>query len=191
MGRLAQDAGSESLQNADTIPTYDYSCAMGKTDGCPHGNVHNVHKQPIGARLALQIRRMRLGEDVNSRGLRVSSAAAAHKAGTVYGIQMTFDGTDSVHMGPTRNCTSCCSDSVGDFDVSVDGVTWLNASAAVVKDGAVQVEVDMLTKVVPRVLRYTANRVYPQCAVFSTEGLPAMPFQMNLSTFNDDNALMV
>jgi hypothetical protein len=131
--RLAQDAGSESVKDADTIPTYDYSCAMGKEDGCPHGNVHNVHKQPIGARLALQIRRMRLREDVNSQGLRVSSATAAQKASTVYGIQMTFDGTDSVHMGPTRNCTTCCNDSVGDFDVSVDGITWLNTSQAVVK----------------------------------------------------------
>lgn len=188
--RLAQDAGSESLKDTDIIPTYDYSCAMEKTDGCPHGNVHNVHKQPIGARLALQIRRMRLGEDVNSQGLRVSSATAACKAGTVYGIQMKFDGTNSVHMGPTRNCTTCCNDSVGDFDVSVDGVTWLNTSAAVVKHGAVQVEVDMLAAVAPRILRYTANRVYPQCAVLSVEGIPAMPFRMNLSASIHD-ALLV
>jgi len=189
--RLAQDAGSESLKDADTIPTYDYSCAMGKEDGCPHGNVHNVHKQPIGARLALQIRRMRLGEDLNSQGPRVSSATLARKAGTLYGIQMEFEGTNSLHMGPTRNCTTCCDDSVGDFDVSVDGVTWLNTSAAVVKDGAVQVEVDMLTAAAPRVLRYTANRVYPQCAVFGVEGIPAMPFQMNLSSLKYGDALLV
>merc|ERR1712118_603408 len=54
--------------------------AMGKTDGCPHGNVHNVHKQPIGARLAMQIRRMRLGEDIVSQGPRVSSVTATQKA---------------------------------------------------------------------------------------------------------------
>merc|ERR1719473_315406 len=90
--RLAQDAGSESVKDAYTIPTYDQSCAMEKENGCPHGNVHNVHKQPIGARLALQIRRMRLGEDMNSQGPRVSSATAARKAGTVYGIQMEFEG---------------------------------------------------------------------------------------------------
>jgi len=189
--RLAQDAGSKSLKDADIIPTYDYSCAMGKTDGCPHGNVHNVHKQPIGARLALQIRRMRLGEDVNSQGPRVSSAVAARKAGTVYSIQMKFEGDKSVHMGPTRNCTTCCNGSVGDFDVSVDGITWLNTSAALVKDGVVQVEVDMLTAVAPSVLRYTANRVYPQCAVLSMEGIPAMPFQMNLSASVHDSTLMV
>jgi hypothetical protein len=190
--RLAQDAGSESVENADTIPTYDYSCAMGKTDGCPHGNVHNVHKQPIGARLALQIRRMSLGEDVNSQGPRISSATVALKAGTNYRIQMKFDGTDSVHMSPTRNCTTCCDDSIGDFDVSVDGVTWLNTSAAVVqKSGAVKVEVDMLTAVAPRVLRYTANRVYPQCAVLSMEGIPAMPFQMNLSASTHGDIVLV
>merc|ERR1711988_1000162 len=174
--RLAQDAGSESVKDADTIPTYDYSCAMEKTDGCPHGNVHNVHKQPIGARLALQIRRMSLGEDVNSQGPRVSSATVALKKGTIYGIHMKFNGTSAVHMSPTRNCTTCCNDSVGDFDVSADGITWFNTSAAVVKDGEVQVEVDMATAVAPSILRYTANRVYPQCAVLSMEGIPAMPF---------------
>jgi len=189
--RLAQDTGSQRVKDADTIPTYDYSCAMGQTDGCPHGNVHNVHKQPIGARLALQIRRMTLGEDVKSQGPRVSSATVALEAGTLYSIQMTFDGTTSVHMSPTRNCTSCCNDSVGDFDVSVDGVTWLNTSAAVVRGGAVRVEVDMLTEVAPHVLRYTANRVYPQCAVLSMEGVPAMPFQMDLSASTYSDAVLV
>lgn len=189
--RLAQDAGSELVEAADTIPTYDHSCAMGKTDGCPHGNVHNVHKQPIGARLALQIRRMRLGEDVNSQGPRVSTATVAHKTDAVYDIRMKFDGSNSLHLGPTRNCTTCCDDSIGDFDVSVDGIVWHNTSAAIVKDGEVQVQVEMPTAVAPSVIRYTANRVYPQCAVFSKEGIPAMPFQTNLSALAFSSALIV
>lgn len=43
--RLAQEAGVTSVENAAIIATYDDSCAAGKTNGCPHGNVHNVHKQ--------------------------------------------------------------------------------------------------------------------------------------------------
>merc|ERR1712039_262425 len=119
--RLAQEEGTKHESNAAVLPTYDLSCAMGRTDGCPHGNVHNVHKQPIGARLALQIRRMRLGEDASWHGPRVSSATAVHKARTVYGIQIEFEGAKSVHMGPTWNCTTCCNDSISDFDVSADG----------------------------------------------------------------------
>lgn len=169
--RLAQDAGSESLHDADIIPTYDHSCAMGKTDGCPHGNVHNVHKQPIGARLALQIRRMKLGEDIVSQGPRVSSVTAMQKQGASYTMQIRFAGTSSLHLGPTRNCTTCCgNDTIGEFDVSSDGVTWLNAMPAEIKNGAVHVHVNMLAKgAVPSIFRYTANRVYPQCAVFGED----------------------
>merc|ERR1712000_377546 len=163
------------------------------TDGCPHGNVHNVHKQPIGARLAMQIRRMTLGEDIVSQGPRVSSVTATQKAGTVYDIQMGFEGTSSLYMGPTRNYTTCCgSDVIGEFDVSSDGVTWFNATPAEVKGGAVHVQVDMLAKVAaPSVVRYTANRVYPQCAVFGAEGIPAMPFKVNVSAVVVAEALVV
>merc|ERR1712137_1077345 len=48
----------------------------------------------------------------------------------------------------------------------------------------------MLTAAAPSILRYTANRVYPQCAVLSLEGIPAMPFQMNLSASVHDSDLM-
>ena len=42
--------------NAVAMVTYDLSCAEDKTHGCPHGNVHNVHKQPVGSRIAALIR---------------------------------------------------------------------------------------------------------------------------------------
>jgi len=191
--RMAQDAGSLSVENADTIPTYDYSCAMGKEDGCPHGNVHNVHKQPIGARLALQIRRMTLGEDIISQGPRVSTVTALQKVGAVYDIRVVFEGTNSLHMGPTRNCTTCCGDdSIGEFDVSADGVTWFNATPAEVNGVALHVDVDMsAAAAAPSIIRYTANRVYPQCAVFGEEGIPAMPFKMLVSSVRAANSLLV
>jgi len=191
--RLAQDAGSQSLQNADIIPTYDYSCAMGKTDGCPHGNVHNVHKQPIGARLALQIRRMTLRENITSQGPRVSSITATRRSQSVYDIRIEFEGTALLHSGPTRNCTTCCgNDTIGEFDVSSDGVTWFNATPAEIKGDAVHVQVDMISEVAaPSMVRYTANRVYPQCAVFGEEGIPALPFQTNVSLVEDARDLTV
>merc|ERR1712048_1186309 len=180
--RLAQDAGSLSLDDADIVPTYDYSCAMGKTDGCPHGNVHNVHKQPIGARLAMQIRRMKLGEDIVSQGPRVSSVTATQKSDTVYDIRIAFAGASSLHMGPTRNCTTCCTDSVSEFDVSSDGITWFNGSHAKLEGDSVHVQVDMLSNApAPGIVRYAANRVYPQCAMFGTEGIPAMPFKVKVN----------
>lgn len=191
--RLAQDSGSLSLKKADIVPTYDYSCAMGKTDGCPHGNVHNVHKQPIGARLAMQIRRLTLGEDVVSQGPRVSAITATRKAQSVYDVQIRFEGAGALHLGPTWNCTACCGeDTVGEFDVSADGLTWFNATPAEIEGDAVHVQVDMMGEgAAPSVVRYTANRVYPQCAVFGEEGIPAMPFRTNVSLVEDARALTV
>jgi hypothetical protein len=69
--RLEQDAGAQRVPNATVTATYDLSCAENATKGCPHGNVHNVHKQPIGQRLALQFRRMKLRELIVSEGPRV------------------------------------------------------------------------------------------------------------------------
>ena len=43
--RLAQATGVEDVEKAAIVATYDDSCAAGKNNGCPHGNVHNVHKQ--------------------------------------------------------------------------------------------------------------------------------------------------
>merc|ERR1711862_75722 len=142
--RLAQDAGSLGLQNADIVPTYDFSCAMGKMDGCPHGNVHNVHKQPIGARMVHQLRRMKLGEEIVSQGPRVSSVMAVQKNVSLFDIRVDFEGTTSLHMGSTWNCTTCCDgDSIGEFDVSSDGAMWFIGTAASIKDGAVHFQVEM------------------------------------------------
>ena len=30
----------------------------------------------------------------------------------------------------------------------------------------------------PAMVRYTANKAFPQCAVYGREGLPALPFQL-------------
>ena len=54
------------------IATYDDSCAANKTTGCPHGNVHNVHKQAVGIRMAAQLQAMR-----HTQLLGASSSSAA------------------------------------------------------------------------------------------------------------------
>ena len=37
-------------------------------------------------------------------------------------------------------------------------------------------------------VRYMANKNFPQCAVYAQEGLPAMPFQMNIHKSDDETA---
>merc|ERR1712113_450153 len=56
--RLQQDAAAVSDTSAVVVPTYDLSCEADKMHGCPHGNIHNVHKKPIAWRLVDQVRKM-------------------------------------------------------------------------------------------------------------------------------------
>lgn len=178
--RLAQDEGSQALRDASIVPTYDDSCAMGKTNGCPHSNVHNVHKQPVGARLALQMRRMTLGEDIISQGPRVSLITIGQQKATKYNLKIEFAGSSALHMGPTRNCSVCCGPSeIGDFDASADGSTWFNGTSPVIHGLSANIVVTMPST--PSIVRYTANRLYPQCAVYGKEGIPALPFQTKIA----------
>lgn len=82
-----------------------------------------------------------------------------------------------LRAGATRNCTTCCNhDSITDFDVSLDGNRWGNISTATL------VEPRVVSLSLPRgfheakLLRYTANRAFPQCALRNADGLPALPF---------------
>ena len=88
-----------------------------------------------------------------------------------------------------------------DFDVcggpdhllTVDGVsgggsgggmlsTCVNSSGAIVSvdTGKVDFQVRMPHGVAPRLLRYTAASIFPQCALYNSEGLPALPFSMKI-----------
>ena len=72
-----------------------------------------------------------------------------------------------------------------DFDVS--GVAtgsiksdWVNATGAVVDvvTGSVTFGVTLAQGQQPRVVRYTAASIFPQCALRNAEGLPALPFAL-------------
>lgn len=174
--RLAQDRAANASRNAAVIATYDLSCAEGPTSGCPHGNVHNVHKQPIGRRVAAQLRKMKLGENIVTQGPRLQAARVRSAGPASYAIELTFaGGTAPFRFRPTRNCTTCCGSAVSDFDVSADAQSWFNGTGALAQGQTVRFDVEMPAP--PRLVRYTANRVFPQCALYNLEGLPALPFQ--------------
>ena len=181
--RLQQDAAARSFEDDGSVvavPTYDLSCAESKTDGCPHGNVHNVHKQPVGARLAAQIMRMHMHAHETTQGPRIAGMdAAAAKGG--FDVTVSFVGGSAPFvLKPTRNCTACCGDDValgdiGDFDASSDGSTWVDGTKPVlVNDTALRFFIKAASAV--RWVRYTANREFPQCALYNQEGYPAFPF---------------
>jgi len=176
--RLQQEVGVRSLSNAVVVPTYDLSCAMDKEHGCPHGNVHNVDKVPVGYRLALEIRRLKYGEKLVTEGPRVTQIEAKQLTKAKYNVTIIFTGgTQPLYFKGTRNCTACCNTPYSDFDVSADLIQWVNGTNAVVTSPmAISFIVSM--SVAPKYIRYTANNVFPQCAVYNQEGLPAFPFQM-------------
>lgn len=178
--RLAQEAGVASDSLAAVTATYDDSCAFNLTNGCPHGNVHNVHKQPIGARLALQVRRLYLKEQVVSEGPKVQNVTLQGDIVTV-----TFaGGSPPFYLGKTHNCTDCCGNvSVSDFDASEDGRVWVMGTHLEVTGTDKQSVSFRIEGLEPGVhpgvslrVRYTAVNTYPQCALYNQEGLPALPF---------------
>lgn len=188
--RLAQEAGLEGVERAGLVATYDQSCndlAFG--DDCPFGSVHNIHKQEVGARVALQLLRLMQGQDLIAEGPRAQESSAASvgdDASSGFSISVTFTGGSAPFaLLPTRNCTDCCDGSFGtaakgDFDVSVDGKAWTPGSNVRMKgnDGVV-FHVAALSSP-PAFVRYTAGSNFTQCALFNAEGLPALPFQIGI-----------
>lgn len=184
--RLAQEAGTEHFRRATVAATYDLSCPFGvKTDACPHGSVHNERKQPIGERLAATLHRFLddKAAQLVTEGPRAQSAvvSAANNGKSTVSVQF-HGGTVPLYLRGTQYCDACCSGGVGDFDASADGgVTWMNAT------GVHELGQDSttVTFVVPSStvtnVRYTANQAFPQCAIYNQEGLPALPFKMQVS----------
>eukprot|EP00937_MAST-01D_sp_MAST-1D-sp2_P007763 g7763.t1 len=190
--RLQQRAGAQAADAPGTpavaVPTYDLSCAMGKTDGCPHGNVHNVHKQPVGARLAAQIAHLHLGAPGTVLGPEMAGVSTRNVAGG-FNVTVNFaGGSEPFALRPTRNCSVCCGDDagadVGDFDASMDGngTAWVNGTKpALVNGTAVRFFVAAPPGSSPQWVRYTANRAFPQCALYNQEGFPAFPFRARVA----------
>eukprot|EP01048_Picozoa_sp_COSAG05_P019321 COSAG05_NODE_2996_length_2424_cov_2.078280_2_plen_574_part_00 len=91
--RLAQQAGVEGVKDATVIATYDDSCAANKTNGCPHGNVHNVHKQPVGDRLSAQLYAMLMGDTRTvTQGPSATGAAMRALQPGLFQVNVTFSG---------------------------------------------------------------------------------------------------
>ena len=186
--RLQQDAAARFFEDDGSVvavPTYDLSCAENATDGCPHGDVHNVHKQPVGARLAAQIMRMHLRKGGATQGPRVAGVSAAPAAGG-FDVTVSFAGGSApFELKPTRNCTGCCGDDVvlgdvGDFDASSDGSTWVDGTRPALVNGTALRFFVKGGAAALRWVRYTANREFPQCALYNQEGYPAFPFAEQL-----------
>jgi hypothetical protein len=160
--------------------------------------------QPPATRVSLKVRNVTLGEDLVAEGPRAVHAAvqkderesreareSAGGAPTAYTVSVTFEGgTGPFYFAGTRNCTTCCgstyasggpaSKGVTDFDVSSSGANatlWTNGTNAVVSPTKT-ISFTVLSASSPMWVRYTANAIFPQCALYNQEGLPAMPFEM-------------
>lgn len=179
--RLAQETGFQSIPKTSITATYDLSCY-----NCwSHGTVHNPDKSDVGLRVSLQLRHLR-GEDIVFEGPRATSVSMwDQKIGTGvnknFTIKVTFSGgTKPFYLKGTRNCTACCK-AMGDFDVSIDGITWTNGTTPVLT-GDAEVSFSVILQAPPKMVRYTAAGYWPQCAIYNQEALPAMPFQMPISS---------
>merc|ERR1712039_424459 len=127
------------------------------------------------------LQKMKLGENVSTEGPRVTQLAATKQRTGKFTVQMTFDQRGLTLRG-TRNCTACCNGNMSDFDFSHDGQHWYNGEPAIISRaaGANVVSVDVRMTAAPTVARYTANQIFPQCAVYGSDGFPAYPFQHSI-----------
>ena len=66
----------------------------------------------------------------------------------------------------------------------MNGTAWFNATATLAGPQRVRLHVAALPGRPTRV-RYTANRVFPQCALYNAEGLPALPFAAAVAPEHD------
>lgn len=180
--RLAQQAGMSSDPLASVVATYDLSCPT-----CPFGSVHNTHKQSVGKRLALQLRKLWFNESaLVAEG--PTCKAATLDPDDASKLRLHFNGGSTPFaFRATRNCTVCCQSTAVDFDASHDGVHWINASSAALDGDSSIVELGFKpnstnhsTIIDIRWVRYTAATTYPQCALYNHESLPAMPFLLRV-----------
>lgn len=173
--RLAQEEGLVGLDRTALLPTYDLSCP-----NCPNGAVHNTDKEDVAARATQQLLNLMYGEPFVA-GPRVGDVTAQPGAKGSWEVSVSFEltgGTAPLQLLGTRNCTSCCQNAGADFDASADGgATWVAAkSAMLADDGSSVVRFQVEMPKMPTLVRYTASQVFPQCAVYNQEKLPAYPF---------------
>jgi len=180
--RLQQADGAVASANASAVATYDMSCAS--TSSCPYGSIHNVEKAPIGARIGAQLHQHITGSAEIVEGPHAKSAVARTLGGAregTYVVTVKFDGGSLPYtLGGTKNCTTCCNGiHTLDLDASSDGITWVNSTNTILKADAVTFHVHGLTRP-PTVVRHTASAIFPQCALYNKEGLPALPFLLDV-----------
>jgi hypothetical protein len=186
--RLQQDAGTSGLANATVVPTYDDSCPTS-----PYGSVHNPSKATVGERVAQQLYQMLRPEQPHiATPPRVVRATAAARDGG-YDVTVRFRGGSApFKLHGTKNCTTCCdgaapggSATAGhslDLDASSStGGPYVNGTAAVLDRATGDVTFHVALPARPTVVRYTAASIFPQCALYNSEGLPAMPFRVDVA----------
>ena len=187
--RLQQDAGVRNVSAATVVPTYDLSVPTS-----PYGSVHNTWKNPIGARIATQLRQAFGGSPV-LEGPRATSATArvvAHdQGGQLWEVTVEFEGGSAPFvLAPTKNCTTCCDggdqSQTLDFSLAQKGrLRGTNVTDVKMMD-AHNGRVSFKTKgpfcggAVDCVVLYTAASIFPQCAIKNAEGLPLLPFEMEV-----------
>ena len=214
--RLQQEHGCAGLERCAVVPTYDLSCSAGIAGGCPFGSVHQPHKVEIGRRIGLHLDKLLLAPGAGSpsavQGPVATKVTAAPPASSSslrrhitsedgdggsarlrqFAVSVRFSGGSApFSLRPTRNCTSCCGGAhTVDLDASIDGKIWVNATR-VTLDGQAQqllLRFEVALAAAPTLVRHTAAAAFPQCALYNAEGLPMLPFEMDVSSSSSSSS---
>ena len=122
-----------------------------------------------------------------------ATATASSGGGGGYTVTVRFaGGSPPWYITGTKNCSHCCGGShptgkitdghTVDFDaVGNAGGPWVNSTGMVLDPltGVATFQVSVSEPVAE--VRHTAAAIFPECAIYAAEGLPARPFRVRVS----------
>ena len=151
-----------------------------------------MQKDIIGRRIAGSLHKLvsRDSSEV-AEGPRATTATASKSSTVAWDVAVTFiGGTAPLMLAGSKNCTTCCDakkdEHTLDFAATVDGgASWVNATQIEISGDKVTFQVRCDSSLLcnsPTKIRYTATAIFPQCTLYNREGLPAVPFEMGVSS---------
>ena len=143
---------------------------------------------------------MLLGLPQGPRALQATAYRADPAGSGVWTLTIAFAGGRApFRLGGTRNCTTCCYGSAPngsataghtlDLDILQAPLSpggegadvWVNATGAVLNRTSGTVTATVWGgRYAPLRVRHTAASIFPQCALYNADGLPAPPFELEV-----------
>lgn len=146
-------------------------------------DIHPLYKAPVGNRLALSVAARLYDKNVEAQGPLFDKITAGENSLTVSFTHASGLKAQSRTNAYTENFQA--DSAVKGFEISVDGVNWTAATANINGNEVILTGIDN-----PKYARYAwANA--PECNLFNSDNLPALPFMANINVIQSAPVISV